>query len=119
MCFTNALTADIFFSRVPDDVSLVMAGGYFAGMGNLGGELTAKGISKATGIATVLDMYGADLSDSYVFGDSSNDLEMIRLCPNSVAMGNGTKEVKEAADFVTTHCDEDGIFHGLQHYGLI
>ena len=119
VCFSNALTADIFFSRVPEDVSLVMAGGYFAGMGNLGGELTAKGISKATGIQTVLNMYGADLPDSYVFGDSSNDLEMIRLCPNSTAMGNGTKEVQEAADFVTAHCDCDGIAKALKHYGLI
>mgnify|MGYP003552179450 CR=1 FL=1 len=117
--FTQQMIADIFFSRVPDNLQLALAGGYYAGTGNRGGEITAKGITKATGIATVLDMYGADLSDSYVFGDSSNDLEMIRLCPNSTAMGNGTEEVKNAADFVTSHCDEDGIARALKHYGLI
>lgn len=119
VCFNNAMIADVFFSRVPDDVNLVMAGGYFIGMGNLGGELTYKGISKATGIRTVLDMYGADISDCYVFGDSSNDLEMIRLCPNSTAMGNGTEEVKKEAAFVTDDCDHDGIAIALKHYGLI
>ena len=119
VCFSSGLIADVFFSRVPEDICLVKDGGYFTGMGNLAGELTAAGVTKATGVQTVLDMYDADLSDSYVFGDSCNDISMLRMCPNSTAMGNGSEEVKKAAAYVTGHCDDDGIANALKHFGLI
>ena len=119
VCFSSGLIADVFFSRVPEDICLVKDGGYFTGMGNLAGELTAAGVTKATGVQTVLDMYGADLCDSYVFGDSCNDISMLKMCPNSTAMGNGSEEVKKAAAFVTTHCDDDVIANAMKHFGLI
>ena len=34
-------------------------------------------------------------------------------------MGNGTESAKAAADYVTTGVDEDGIYNGLKHFGLI
>ena len=36
-----------------------------------------------------------------------------------VAMGNAQIEVKHAADFVTQSNEEDGIYEGLKHFGLI
>lgn len=119
ICFTNALIADIFFSRVPDTVNLVMAGGYYAGLGNLGGEITGKGVTKASGIRKVLDVLKGRMEDCYVFGDSSNDMEMICECPNSVAMGNGTEQIKAAASYVTDQVNEDGIYNAMKHFNLI
>ena len=119
VCFSNALTADIFFARVPDDVTLVMAGGYFAGMGNLGGEITAKGINKGTGILKVLEIYGGSTEDCYGFGDSNNDIEMMQTVKHSIAMGNGAQNIKDLCEYVTTGADEDGIYNALVHYGLI
>ncbi len=82
-------------------------------------EVIPKGCSKATGIRKVCEMLAIEKSDTYAFGDSANDLEMLEFVAHGIAMGNGTKEAKEAAEYVTTDLMEDGIRNGLVHYGLI
>ena len=42
-------------------------------------------------------------------GDGFNDLSMIKYAGLGVAMANAKDTVKEAADYITTSCDEDGI----------
>ena len=34
-------------------------------------------------------------------------------------MGSGGDEAKEAADFVTTDVDDDGLMNAFKHFGLI
>jgi hydroxymethylpyrimidine pyrophosphatase-like HAD family hydrolase len=34
-------------------------------------------------------------------------------------MGNGGKEIKEAADYITDDVDEDGLFNAFKKLGLI
>lgn len=82
-------------------------------------EIHPKNHSKATGAACVCEMFDIDLKNTYAFGDSANDLEMLSYVAHGVAMGNGTQAAKEAAEYVTTDIMEDGIMRGLQHYGLI
>ena len=82
-------------------------------------EINPAGLSKATGIKKVCEMLDIPLENTYAFGDSANDIEMLSFVAHSVAMGNGTEEVKEKAEYVTTGVDEDGIYNGLLHYGLI
>ena len=64
-------------------------------------------------------MFDIPWEHTYAFGDSANDLEMLSYVAHSVAMGNGTQEVKETAEYVTTGVMDDGIYNGLKHYGLI
>lgn len=82
-------------------------------------EILPKGHSKATGIAKVCEMLKIPLENTYAFGDSANDLEMLNFAAHGIAMGNGTREAKQAAEYVTTHIMDDGIKNGLLHYGLI
>lgn len=82
-------------------------------------EIMPKGHSKATGIAKICELLDIPRENTYAFGDSANDLEMLNLVAHGVAMGNGTREAKQAAEYVTTHIMEDGIKNGLMHYGLI
>lgn len=82
-------------------------------------EIIPKGYSKATGIEKVCEIFDIPLESTYAFGDSANDLEMLDFVAHGVAMGNGTREAKQAAEFVTTPIDENGIQNGLIHYGLI
>lgn len=49
----------------------------------------------------------------------NNDIEMLKGVGIGVAMGNAQIEVKHAADFVTQSNEEDGIYEGLKHFGLI
>lgn len=117
--FQSELTADIFFARVPASLHTVVAGGYYATTGRTGGEITANGVTKGAGIQRVLDMFSVDPKDTYGFGDSSNDLEMMEVVEHGVAMGNGSDQIKQVASYVTDDVDENGIYHALKHYGLI
>ena len=44
-----------------------------------------------------------------VFGDSGNDLDMIKMAGIGVAMANAEPEVLKAADFVTKSNNENGV----------
>ncbi len=82
-------------------------------------EIGQTGYSKATGIKRLCGMLGIAREDTYAFGDSANDLEMLSYVGHGIAMGNGTKEAKTAAEYVTEDIHSDGIQSGLAHYGLI
>lgn len=83
------------------------------------GELNTAGVTKATGIEKYLEMRGASIEDTIAIGDSGNDMEMIEYAGVSVAMGNATEQIKQAADFVTTAVDDDGIYNAFKKLGLI
>ncbi|WP_414842182.1 HAD-IIB family hydrolase [Enterococcus saccharolyticus] len=82
-------------------------------------DIVPKGGSKLRGIQFFLAHKGIDLSEAMVFGDHWNDIEMIKGVGIGVSMGNGMEETKQAADFVTTSNNEDGIEKALRHFQLI
>lgn len=82
-------------------------------------EVVPHGYSKATGIQKVCEILDIPHENTYAFGDSENDLDMLEFVAHGVAMGNGSKNAKKAAEYVTSDISEDGIKNGLIHYGLI
>ena len=56
---------------------------------------------------------------TYAFGDSENDLPMLRAVDVPVAMGNALPRVKAMAAYVTDRVEQDGVATGLAHLGLI
>ena len=82
-------------------------------------EIVPKGFNKATGIQQMCEILGIAHEDTYAFGDSTNDLDMLKYVAHSVAMGDGMQQAKDAAEYVTTPLWGDGIYNGLKHYGLI
>lgn len=118
---------DIFFSqdtpveeilgRIPEGLEVVSL--LNPAKNDYGSELTVKGISKGSGILEMMKVLGEDPKDSYGFGDSANDIAMLKECGVGIAMGNAEPIVKEAADYVTSDIEEDGIFNALMHFGLI
>lgn len=117
--FDSELTADWFFAKIPASLNVVMSGGYYAHLGRRGGELMCEGTSKGQAIQRVLDMFGASYRDAYGFGDSMNDIEMLKVCGHSIAMGNAIEDVKKCADYVTNDADHDGIYNALKHFEII
>ncbi len=87
--------------------------------GNAGADVIRRGTSKAEGIACLLEHYGMKFSDVVAFGDSMNDLEMIREAGYGIAMGNAVSPLKEQADFITKPIGEDGIWHALKTLGWV
>ncbi len=82
-------------------------------------EIIPKGFSKASGIQKICEYLKIRREDTYAFGDSSNDLEMLQYAGYGISMGNGTIEAKRAADYVTADIWDDGIKKGLQQFSLI
>ncbi|MEC6747945.1 Cof-type HAD-IIB family hydrolase [Marinilactibacillus sp. XAAS-LB27] len=82
-------------------------------------DVISAGISKATGIDRIIQELGIDIQDTYAFGDSLNDLEMIQHVGTGVSMGNGWKELKQVADMITEDVSEDGIEIALKKLNLI
>ena len=75
-------------------------------------EVMAKGISKASGAYAIMERLGIKKEDVYAFGDSGNDVGMIKAF-NGVAMGNAMEEVKKEAKYITKNCDECGVAYAL------
>ena len=92
---------------------------YLIDRGREGYEVVPEGCSKATGIDIVREFYKADLDDCYVFGDSENDLSMLKHVRNSIAMGQSPDNVKKYCKYVTDTPENDGIAKALQMLGLL
>ena len=82
-------------------------------------DVIKNGISKASGVAHVLENLGLKAENVLVFGDGPNDMELFDYAGLSVAMGNGDEALKAKADFVTKTVEEDGILYALEELGLV
>ena len=82
-------------------------------------EIMQAGVSKESGIRTMLEYYGLTAKDALAFGDNYNDLEMLQFAGTSVAMGNAPDDVKKAASRVTESNEEDGIWAFLKEHKII
>lgn len=74
--------------------------------------------NKLTGLETVLRQAGLSLEECVAFGDSGNDVDMLRRVGWGVAMGNGSPEAKAAARLVCGPSWEDSIFRTLRDLRL-
>ncbi len=83
------------------------------------GEFGQIGIHKAVGVNALAQHLGSDPSTMIAFGDAAPDIELIELVGTGVAMGNGEDVLKERADLVTDHIDEDGLKNAFKKLGLI
>ena len=81
-------------------------------------EIINPGVSKASAIKILAQKFGVDKSEVMAIGDSDNDLPMLKAAGISVAMGNGTAEVKNSCDFVTGACVDDGFAEAVDKYVL-
>lgn len=86
---------------------------------DLGHDIISVDGGKKNAMEDILARYGIAPDEAMSFGDSENDIEMLRAAGIGVAMGNGTPEAKAAADYITDDCDEDGLLHALEHFGLL
>jgi len=84
-----------------------------------GVDLIARTGGKVAGMERILARYGMNCGEIMAFGDGENDIEMLRFARIGVAMGNAVLRVKEAADYVTEHIDEDGLAKALEYFQLL
>ena len=78
-----------------------------------------KGVNKGEGLRIICDDAGIDIRDTVAFGDSYNDIFMLKAAGTGIAMGNAEDAVKEASDMVTADCDHNGVAAALEELGII
>ena len=84
------------------------------------GEISIKGVNKATAIDQLLEHLALPRVRTFGFGDSMNDVEMLQRCDEAIVMGDARhSEVKQYATYVTTGVLEDGIAQAMRHFRLI
>ena len=65
---------------------------------------------KGNAVRYVCDLYHIPVTDAYAAGDANNDLSMLQAVGNSIAMINGSNEVKAISSIIT---EEDNNHDGL------
>ncbi|MDE5774840.1 MAG: HAD family hydrolase, partial [Malacoplasma sp.] len=75
--------------------------------------------SKYFGYLKLKEIINCDDNDVYFFGDSNNDYDLLSYLPNSIAMGNASKTVKDAAKYVIDNNDSNAISEFLKNNNLI
>lgn len=85
----------------------------------INGEVMKKGVHKGTGVEKVMEAIHLPMENSIGFGDSMNDLEMIKTCHYGVVMENGDPLLKDHASAVCESVDDDGVYHELKRLQLI
>ena len=84
----------------------------------LNGELINRKFDKGKGIQRLCAHLGVDIRDTFGFGDSMNDLEMVQTVGVSVVMENGNEQLKALADYVCPRVEEDGLAKAFAKYQL-
>jgi Cof subfamily protein (haloacid dehalogenase superfamily) len=86
--------------------------------GCVNGELVNRAFDKGKGIRLVAEKLGVPISDTYGFGDSMNDVEMIQTVGHSICMANGSEKLKAMSEYVCPAVEEDGLAEAFHRYGL-
>ena len=75
-------------------------------------EIIRRGFDKSSGIRAIAKHLGIPLERTVSFGDSNNDVDMLRCTGTSVIMHTSPAELDEIADF-RTESDENGVAEGI------
>ena len=79
-------------------------------------EIGGKTTSKARALEELGKILGVEREEMMSFGDSPNDIPMIKAAGIGVAVGNAKDSVKEAADYVTLSNDEAGVARAVEKF---
>lgn len=77
-------------------------------------EISAPGVTKASGLQHWCDTLGVGADQVWAFGDMPNDLPMLRWAGTSYAMANGHPDVIAEADHTCASNAEDGVAQVLE-----
>lgn len=112
----NKESCEKLFQKIPESLTGFMYKNKHLNLYN--GEISIKGITKATGLKKITTYLNKNIKDTIAIGDSLNDLDILQEAGLSICMGNGTDECKEIADFTTKHISDDGLAYALKHFNL-
>jgi len=95
-----------------DDYDKFFKLGYFC-------EIVPSVCSKGKAISMLMKRLQIEEEDCYSFGDSNNDVEMLKVTHHSIVMDNAPDDVKSLATYITKRASEDGLYLAMEHFGLL
>lgn len=108
---TSAQMADVM-ENVLGDMDLEIT--YSSNSGLI--EISASGVTKASGLEWVCRELGVDAERVVAFGDMPNDVPMLGWAGHGVAMANAHEALLAIADEVTAPNSEDGVAQVLERW---
>lgn len=81
-------------------------------------EMTAQGVTKASGLRALAGYLGIPMSETVGIGDADNDRAMLETVGLSVAMGNAAEDIRRLCDAVTADNDHNGVGEAIRKYCL-
>lgn len=79
-------------------------------------EISASGVTKASGLHLMAEHLGVAADGIVAFGDMPNDIPMLSMARHGVAVENAHPDAKAAADEVTATNTEDGVARILERW---
>ena len=101
-----------FLEKYSSTVDVIDRGGGFY-------ECIPKGYGKGRAVRRTVELLHLNPAETYAFGDSTNDLDMLRAVAHPVVMGQHDAALTSYAEFITRNLEDDGIAFALRQYGLI
>lgn len=81
-------------------------------------EVMNKGVNKGNAIRILCELYGISKEEVIAIGDNENDISMIEYAGMGIAMENAADYIKEKADYITGHYQEDGVAQAIEKFIL-
>ena len=94
---------------LPEDLCVVQTDAFYL-------EVIPSRVNKGEGLRAICRAAGIEISETLAFGDSENDIPMLRAAGLGIAMANADPSVKSAADAVTLSNNDNGIAAALEKY---
>lgn len=79
-------------------------------------EIANKEATKGNAIKFLAEKFGITTDEVMAIGDQNNDIEMVTTAGIGVAMGNGTEEIKAAADYITDTVQNNGFLKAVNKF---
>jgi Cof subfamily protein (haloacid dehalogenase superfamily) len=81
-------------------------------------DVTHPDADKGHAVRALCAEIGVPRAETAVIGDQANDIAMFKVAGLSIAMGQGTDEVKASADLVTDANTAEGFAHAVERFVL-
>lgn len=108
----NEETLALVKKELSDDLYYTIMHGYLM-------QIMNNFATKWSGVKAMLDICNCSLDETIYFGDDQDDIEPIKMCGIGVAVSNGIVEAKDAADYIATSNDTDGVAEFIEQWVLI
>ena len=79
-------------------------------------EISHKDARKSYAVEFLRNKWGIKKEEVLTIGDQNNDIELLKAGGIKIAMGNGTPELMNVADFVTDTVENDGFVKAIKKY---